>query len=806
MIVSYKWLQTYFDKELPKPEELEEVLTLGAFEVENIEKVNDDYILDIDVLPNRAHDCLSHRGIAKEIALLFGLSIKEHLRKRSDLGEKRSDGKRSDLEEQARGNSLSVENKEQGLCRRYVGRRINGVKVAQSPDWLKERLKVIGQKSINNIVDATNYVMFDVGQPLHAFDGDKVEGGIVVRLAKKGEKIVTLSGDEVELDENMLIIADEKDPLAIAGVKGGKKAEVDENTTNLILESANFASVNVRKTSRRLNILTDSSKRFENEISPEVAKWGMEEVSALIVDIAGGDGTKVGEIIDVYPMVANSYKVGVSLEEINKILGVQITNSEIGDIWNRFGFEVEIITPIEKIKEIIDSEVILGKEYRSGASVTYDAPEAFDCSSLTSWMFKEAGIAIPRISVDQFVFSERIEKNALEFGDLVFSNTGLVIKTGIYKESVEFLPGTQVPSGVDHLGIYLGDGKVLHTSSQTKEVVVEELDSAEMFKNIVGYGRVSGVEKEKFVVTIPPQRMDLRIKEDLIEEVGRVYGYSNIKPQELEGGGEVSITKTFFYVNKIKNILVREGFSEILTSTFADKGKVELENPMTEDKKFLRDNLHDGLTKSKELNIKYVDLLGVDKVKIFEIGKVFKSSGEQLHLSIAVGHVKSKKGESIEKDVEKALSVLSGELGVTLGENIKDGIVEIKLDELIGKLPELKSYENILETYTGDVVYKTISLYPFVGRDIAVFVPEAVVEEEIRGIIKAEAGKLLVQGPKLFDKFEKKDKETGKIEKVSYAFKMVFQSQEKTLTDEEVNEVMDRITVVLNSKDGWEVR
>ena len=793
MIVSYKWLQKYFDEELPVPEKLEEVLTLGAFEVENIEKVGDDYILDIDVLPNRAHDCLSHRGIAKEIALLLGLNIKQSKKDSLPSG--------SDI-------TIQVKNKEQDLCNRYIGRKISGIKVAESPDWLKERLEAIGQRSINNIVDATNYVMFDIGQPLHAFDADKVEGDIVVRLAKKGEKITTLSGDEVELDESVLVIADEKDPLAIAGIKGGKKAEVDEHTTNIVLEAANFTPVNVRKTSRRLNILTDSSKRFENEISPESAKWGIEEVSALIVDIAGGDNTKIGEVVDVYPKVAKPYKVGISLEEINKILGVQVTGSEIEDIWSRFGFDVKTVVPKEKIKEIIDSKVVLGKEYKSGASVTYDAPEFFDCSSLISWMFKEAGISIPRISVDQFVFSERIEKSALEFGDLIFSNTGIVRKTGIYKESVEFLPGTQVQSGVDHVGMYLGDGKVMHTSSQTGKVVVEDVDIAEMFKNIVGYGRVDGLDEERFVVTVPPQRIDLRIKEDLIEEVGRVYGYAKIEPKALEVDENAPVNKTFYYVNKIKNILIKEGFSEILTSTFTDNGDIELENPMAEDKKFLRNNLRGGLLKSKELNTKYIDLLGVDKVKIFEIGKVFKKSGEELHISIGVGSVKSKKGENTAKELEDILSILFNKLGVELNIEKKDGVAEaeINLDELIEKLPEPESYENVLEVYSGDVVYKTISPYPFVGRDIAVFVPEEVVEEEIKKIIESEAGELLVRSPKLFDRFEKKDKETDKIEKVSYAFKMVFQSQEKTLTDEEVNEIMNKITKALNNKEGWEVR
>jgi len=398
MIVSYKWLQTYFEEKLPEVEKLEEILTLGAFEVENIEKVDGDFILDIDVLPNRAHDCLSHIGIAKELSVLleFGITYSN-----------------KELLETSKVESILIKNKEQDLCRRYIGRKIEGVKVGPSPEWLKERLEAIGQKSINNIVDATNYVMFDIGQPLHAFDADKIDGGIVVRNAKKGEKIVTLSGDEVELDESILVISDEKDPLAIAGVKGGKKAEVDESTSNIILEAANFAPVNVRKTSRRLNILTDSSKRFENEITPQMAERGMEEVSSLVVEIAGGKDTKVGEVVDVYPRKTNPYKVGISLDEINQLLGTQITKKEVEGIWDRFGFNVHTVLPIEKIKEIIDSEVVLGKEYRSGASVSYDAPEAFDCSSLSAWIFKEAGISIPRISVDQFVFAEKIKKKSL---------------------------------------------------------------------------------------------------------------------------------------------------------------------------------------------------------------------------------------------------------------------------------------------------------------------------------------------------------------------------------------------------------
>lgn len=809
MLVSYKWLQTYFEESLPPAEELAELLTMRAFEVENVEQKGDDYILDIDVLPNRAHDCLSHRGIARELAVLLKLKIKEQKSKLQI--------KSKELEEE-----LKIKINEPDLCRRYMGRKIEEVNVGPSPDWLKERLEAIGQKSINNIVDATNYVMFDTGQPLHAFDADKVEGGIVVRVAQAREKITTLDGKEVELDESILVIADDKEPLAIAGVKGGEKAEVDEGTTNIILEAANFAPVSVRKTSRKLHILTDSSKRFENEITPEMAGWGMEEAVVLIAEIAGDGDTQIGDIVDVYPIKANPYKVGVSLDEINSLLGVNISKKEVEDILNRFGFGYERIIPIGKIKEIIDSGIVLGKKYEFGASISYDAPEIFDCSSLTSWIFQEAGIAIPRISIDQFVFSEEIKKDELEFGDLVFSNTGLIIKVGIRKKSVEFLRGTEVPSGVDHVGMYLGNGKILHTSSQTKKAVVEDLEKAAMFKNM-RYGRIANRDEERFVVTIPPERLDLRIKEDLIEEIGRVYGYKNITPRALEEGtASTPINKRFYYMNKIRNILAGLGFSEIYTSTFSEVGEVSVQNPIASDKGFLRSRIADMLKSTLAFNIHYADLLGVSQVRIFEIGEVFDKEGEHLSLGMGIQDANKKKNEKeAHIALERSLNALLEHLGVqergfdgmggydghifqTLAPKTDGFVFEVNVDKLIEKLSEPDSYEDALKVGKKAATYQKISSYPFVTRDIAVFVPEGIKEKVVRGAIGEKAGSLLVREPRLFDTFEKQFEDGAK--KISYAFKIVFQSHEKTLTDEEVNKVMDNITIALHKNEGWNVR
>jgi len=795
MITSYKWLQTYFKEELPKTEDLVEILTLGAFEVEKVEQVGEDFTLDIDVLPNRAHDCLSHRGIAREIGVLLDLPIIE------DKNENKIS--RTDT-------TLSVDVKEQILCRRYIGTTIKNIKVGPSPDWLKERLEGIGQKSINNIVDATNFIMFDLGQPLHAFDLDKVDGGIVVRKANRDEEITTLTGDEVTLNENNIVIADEKGALAVAGVKGGTKAEVDDNTTSIVLEAANFNPVSTRKTSRALNILTDSSKRFENELTPELAGEAMERLVSLVVDIAGGGDTSIESSVDVYPQPAVPYKVGVTVSDINNLLGTNIAKKDIENVWNKLNFGYEFVVPINKIKETIDSGEILGKRYVSGASVLYGAPEIFDCSSLSAWLFKESGIAIPRISVDQFVFSERIEKDSLEFGDLVFSNTGLVVKTGIHKKSIEFLPGTEVPSGVDHLGVFLGDGKVLHTSSQGEKVVVEDLDDAEMFKNIVGYGRINGINDERFVVTIPAERLDLRIKEDLIEEVARVYGYTNIKPELPKLDIKPLVNKHFYYINKIRDILTKEGFSEVYNYTFTDSGEVEVAHPIAKGKEFLRTNLTNTLSDRLLFNEKNAPLLGIDTIRLFEFGNVFKDGGESTHLAIGIRNAKKEKTKESDK-IADIQDLFSRELGIDIVGEVNEGksggvVWELDLTSLIKELPQTENYDDVLVGEENNFVYKAFSQYPFMLRDIAVWTPVETKEEDVLKVIVENAGDLLVQ-KKLFDRFEKPARtgEAGGEGRVSYAFNLVFQSSESTLTDDEINKIMDTITSAMQDN-KWEVR
>jgi phenylalanyl-tRNA synthetase beta chain len=349
MKYSYNWLQKHIEEKLPEVESLKETIIFGAFEVESVEKIGDDTVMDIKVLPDRTHDCLSHYGMAREIAGLCKLTLKAlELTALPTMDLKTPVEIKSDL------------------CRRYIAIKMDGVKVGPSPEWLKTALETIGQKSINNIVDATNFVLFDRGQPVHAFDSANVDGGIIVRLAKEGEKIITLSGEEKELKPDMLVIADYIGPLAIAGVKGGKNAEVKSadseaspepdprvlgsvqpdhsdtgsgsaSTTSIVIEIGNFDPVSVRKTSRSLGLVTDASKRFENDLSTSVASDAAMQVVALIKDIAGGE---VVGVYEHFPHKPEQTKISFTLADITRLLGPAITSTSIDEVFfTRYKYE-----------------------------------------------------------------------------------------------------------------------------------------------------------------------------------------------------------------------------------------------------------------------------------------------------------------------------------------------------------------------------------------------------------------------------------------------------------------------------------
>ena len=325
MLFSYNWLKDYVRK-LPKPEKLAEILTLHSFEVSEVKKVKGDYTLDIDVLPNRAGDCFSHIGVAREVAAVTGLVYRGQFSVKS-------------YRERFLENLISVEVKSRSYCPRYTAGVINGVRVGPSLKWLRDRLEVCGLNSINNIVDVANYVMLETGQPLHAFDAEKLDGGkIVVRFAKNGEKITTLDNQKVDLNSKILVIADFQKPVAIAGIKGGKGPEINKGTKIVVLESANFNPTIIRNGSRELALRTDASLRFEHGIDPNLTEFAINRATYLIQKITGGE-TAQG-LIDFYPIKVYPRKIKLDLNYAESLLGVKIPEREIKNILKRLGFKI----------------------------------------------------------------------------------------------------------------------------------------------------------------------------------------------------------------------------------------------------------------------------------------------------------------------------------------------------------------------------------------------------------------------------------------------------------------------------------
>lgn len=607
MLISRQWLSNFFDAELPEAEALAEAITFHAFEIDGIEKKGADDILDVKVTPNRGHDCLSFRGIAKEVSAILNIPLKASV---DPLGS----GFKERFAASPATDAVSVTLEDAAQSPRYIAGLVRGVKVGPSPEWLKNSLESIGQRSINNVVDATNLVMFNTGQPLHASDAGKLSEKdgkfhIVVRKARAGEKLVALDGKEYTLADSMLVIADGNADAAIgiAGIKGGSPAGITEATTDIIIESANFNGVSVRKTAQALKLRTDASARFEQVISPELAHFGMQNAVEVIRAIAGGE--LVG-YADVYPAPQQETRVAVSVEKINQILGTAFTGADIADAFSRLGFA-----------------------------------------------YKEEGGA--------------------------------------------------------------------------------------------------------FDVTVPMERLDIAIAEDLAEEVGRIKGYDRVPAAALAPlPAQPEISANFSAAERVREELLAQGYSEVFTSVFSDKGERAVLNKADSGKPYLRDTLVDGLAEALKKNLPNKDLLGLKEIKLFEMGPVWKGGAEEM----MVGTV-SEKAQASENPLRDSAA------------------------------PPAEAYAEL--SLSNARRYQPFSKYPYIVRDIAMWAPAGTDADAVTGMIVQEAGALCT-GARLFDRFEKEGR-------VSLAFRLIFQSPDRTLTESEANQAMEQVSAVLKEK-GFEIR
>ncbi|MCF6284097.1 MAG: phenylalanine--tRNA ligase subunit beta, partial [Candidatus Hydrogenedentes bacterium] len=301
------------DEELPTGEDIKSVLGL------------DDIVLEIEVTPNRA-DWASMIGVARELSVLYGTELRVPEVSLVEQGEEID-------------SLCAVTVEDTALCPRYMGRVLTNVTVGPSPEWLCERLLAAGQRPINNIVDVTNFVLQETGQPLHAFDRDKLaENRIVVRTGKAGEAINTLDGETRKLSDDMLVIADGTIPQCVAGVMGGADSEVSEGTTTIFLESAFFAPASVRKTSRGLGLISESSQRFQRGADPEMAAYALDRAAELIQDLASAHVAQ--GVIDVYPTPLVPREVTLRYARTLRLLGVDVAPETQRDSLERLGFEI----------------------------------------------------------------------------------------------------------------------------------------------------------------------------------------------------------------------------------------------------------------------------------------------------------------------------------------------------------------------------------------------------------------------------------------------------------------------------------
>jgi len=334
MRVSFDWLKDYI---VPKIDlqKAQDFLTMTGLEIASISDIEGDRVMEIEVTPNRP-DCLSFLGIARELSAASGISVKLPEVVRKNIMKKAA----------SRG-SVKIDILDKTGCARYAGCIMKNVKVGQSPKWLSQRLNAIGARSVNNIADITNYVMFETGQPLHAFDLDKLEGKrIIVRRAKKNESIVTIDGITRQLDSNILVIADAVKPIAIAGIMGGKATEITNATKNILIESACFDPVVVRKGCRQLGIASESSFRFERWVDNSMILAANLRAQEFIKELAGARVS--GKMSDAGQAIEKEMEISLSLDEIPRILGTDIDLDSIKDIFKRLN-----LRPVKKKNKII---------------------------------------------------------------------------------------------------------------------------------------------------------------------------------------------------------------------------------------------------------------------------------------------------------------------------------------------------------------------------------------------------------------------------------------------------------------------
>lgn len=669
-----------------QPPELADLLTMGGLEVESVEKAGNDAIFELGVTPNRA-DCLSVIGVAREIAALTGKQL--HIPKAKPL---KGRGRMADF--------IRVAVKAAKGCPRYSARVVDCIRIGPSPSWMVERLAACDIRSINNVVDATNYVMLKTGQPFHAFDHRLLRGGkIIVSNAKKPFEFTTLDEEKRSVMTQDLLICDGLGAIALAGIMGGKNSEVTDATRTIVLESAYFEPIGIRRTGKRLGLMSESSRRFERGVDPNGTVNALNYLAGLICEIAGG--TPTTDSIDVKSHVFPPLKIRLEAAEVKRILGIDIPLREMTSIVSRLGMTVVS---------------------QSGGAIT---------------------------------------------------------------------------------------------------------------------------------LKVPTYRPDITRPIDVIEEVARIYGYHRIQ-ETMPRAVIRPIVKPRFTSGeqRVRNALIGCGFSEAVMMGFGSRGDhesfsylapapIEISNPISKEEDIMRTTLIPGLLKVFAVNVSRQRY----DVRLFTLGHVFHrfaagNTEEPLYLAgLLAGkrNIRSWDGSREMTDFYDAKGAVEAILRSMNLENQAlwqkaDGhpflhpgraahiLVDNKRIGFVGqihpnfeKCSEIDSACFVFEMDFGALAqlslalrpqFSELSRFPFVERDLAVIVDEAITSAEILRVIQ-NSGVSLVSDVQIFDVYRGKGIGSGKK---SMAYRIRYASSERTLTDDEVNAAHESIVKTLEKTLGAVLR
>ncbi len=763
-------------------------------------------IIDIKTPANR-FDMLSFVGIAREISA----NSKNNL-----LLEPKSVNLLFDKKEQTK-----IEDKQ--ICKRFISARIKINNKVKSPQWLVDNLLAAGMRPISPVVDITNFVMLETGQPSHAYDANKLKSDLQVRFAKKNERLITLDGSSLDLDKSDLVIVDKNKPIGLAGVIGGKDTETDEKTDEVILEVANFDKTTVRKAALRHGIRTEASSRFEKGLPLPLQEYAIKRLIYLYKKICKGE--LVGEVNDQlysWPWIQH---VGLRIRKAEKFLGMTLDEKQILVGLKKRGFEAEHFSIVKEARKH------LGKPYKWGANFKQDGIDAFDCGYFVDYVYSLIGEMVGHQCLQLFESGQPVEVKDLKPGDTVF-------RDGPWEKLTR-----KERKGLSHVAIYIGNGKIIHAADtyrgkdgkwkkypKDKQVVIEEsVETITKDPDYRGARRYVDNFNHILAITAPWWREDVRIEQDIYEEIAKIVGYDNL-PATLPSLPPESYNEhqMMMRMTKLRNLLVDRGLFEVMSYSFVshkhlqndnlDQDKhLKVVNPLSTEQEFLRTTLMSSHVQIVKNNTNYSQ----DRFGFFEISRVYEKisskheKSEKWLLAITVvgdeGYVKIKslldaldskyvwdlKYEPLQNNrYQKGIAA-----NILVGEELVGNYGQLSKNQLKKhyKNPRPISYCEIdidrLDISMKDFKVQNIANYQLISRDVTLEIDNDIWWQQLQDSIKLNEELKKIE---YIDEFINDDLEKANKKRISFRLILDLGAQP---TSQEITNIVDNITKNLLKKE-----